>query len=590
MTTKQEWAPAGVAPPARALPGGSSGSGGSASDGTGQTSGGGIDRVNAFDGLFLRAEHLTAIEDYAQALAYAVGQAGGPGVVCGLGLRVQGQTLHAADGLAIDAEGRPLRADGEMTLDLSTVELAAGEYAEVWVSADSWPYGQEAVQGVICDDPCSGGGSRQPYRAEGVRLGFTRKLEGGLLGEPSESRRSWLASRLFAQERTAADGWPGRAGDGVLDRWWRPLPTPSALAGTVPVGVLLAGDSGWIVDTWAVRRDRDATPPTAAWQWRLGMRPWSAFVAQVLQFQDQLGDLLGVDAPASRASATENLLGLLGDISRAVMKSNRSETQDRLNVLLDDVRTGGLGQQVAGAGLVALPALGITELPPAGLLPRFGVGTPEAARDAVHEMLGGASDVRVCTGVLGDVGGFIAAAQHRERIPLGLKGRNAVVDVLWVGESTSDWMAFARRDGIDCGTVVTAPEPETEPVLVSVIDEDVDVDLYRTWRAYLRQPDPDKQPDLAKGAVEVQYPVRTWALPATAEYAAVEKQVGTVDVDVREVILVAVVTDDVRRQLGVIRATALGLRSIGTGTERFQTHSVRGRVEAIVVLISDTGR
>src|SRR3954454_17799551 len=152
MSTTSGFAPDSAATSAS---GGSSGSGSSASDGTGRTSGGEIDRVNAFDGLFLRAEHLKAMQDYARDLAYAVGQAGGPGPVWGLAARVQGQSLHVTDGLAVDAYGRPLRANGEMVLDLSEVELAAGEYPEVWVAWDTWPYGQEAVQGVLCDDPCS---------------------------------------------------------------------------------------------------------------------------------------------------------------------------------------------------------------------------------------------------------------------------------------------------------------------------------------------------------------------------------------------------------------------------------------------------
>ena len=49
------------------------------SDGTGATSGGQINRVNAFDGLFLRAEHLTRMQDYPRELVSALGAAGGPG-------------------------------------------------------------------------------------------------------------------------------------------------------------------------------------------------------------------------------------------------------------------------------------------------------------------------------------------------------------------------------------------------------------------------------------------------------------------------------------------------------------------------------
>ena len=46
---------------------------------------GGIVRLNAFDGLFLRAEHLNATQDYALALALALGTAGGGGPVSSRG-------------------------------------------------------------------------------------------------------------------------------------------------------------------------------------------------------------------------------------------------------------------------------------------------------------------------------------------------------------------------------------------------------------------------------------------------------------------------------------------------------------------------
>ena len=55
----------------------------STASGSMDTAGGAITRLNPADGLFLRAEHLRAMEDYASDLALAVGMAGGPGVVHG---------------------------------------------------------------------------------------------------------------------------------------------------------------------------------------------------------------------------------------------------------------------------------------------------------------------------------------------------------------------------------------------------------------------------------------------------------------------------------------------------------------------------
>ena len=46
--------------------------------GSADTAGGAITRLNPSDGLFLRAEHLRAMEDYASDLALAVGVDGEP--------------------------------------------------------------------------------------------------------------------------------------------------------------------------------------------------------------------------------------------------------------------------------------------------------------------------------------------------------------------------------------------------------------------------------------------------------------------------------------------------------------------------------
>ena len=552
------------------------------SDGTGATSGGQISRVNAFDGLFLRAEHLTRMQDYARELVSALGAAGGSGTVWGYGLTVEGNTLHVAPGLAVDAPGHPLRAHQEMTLDLSGVELAGDQYALVWVARKVWPYGQEPVQGVLCEDPCSGGGSGRPFQAEGVIVGTTTKVEAGLIGGSDERRRNWLASRLFALERLNAGAWPERGGDRVLNRWWGAPATPASLPGEVPLGVLLPGDDGWVVDTWSARRDHDAPPPTGAWQWQLGMRPWNVFVAQILQLQDQLVDALGAGSRASRASATAAMIGKLEDIRELVKTSIKTVTEQRLDDLVKDFRGGELHERFSGPTLVALRAVGIEDLPPAGFLPRFDAVSPESARGVVQEMLGGAADVRVCTGVMGDIGAFISRAQHRERISLEGKGKGAVVDVLWVADADSDWLAFARREEIDCGVV--ARQPDTEAVRVYVVEQRADEALYAEWRRYLARPS-GEHPRLAGDEVELRYPVRTWALPQEPAYLRLVERIRDYDKDELLVELVAIVTEEGRRQLGVGRAGILGVVSGETQLRAHDSYSTIGPVEAIVVLV-----
>jgi hypothetical protein len=336
-----------------------------------------------------------------------------------------------------------------------------------------------------------------------------------------------------------------------------------------------------VLDVWAARRGRDVAPPTAAWQWQLGMRPWNVFVAQVLQFQDQLAELYDIDSPLSRASATQGVISKIDDISALVMSSVKTRTKQRLEELAQEFRGGDLGEQVTGRSLVALRALGIGALPPAGFLPVFGATTAVAAGATVRELLGGAADVRVCTGGMGDVGGFVARAQHRERISLDAKGREAIVDVLWVEDARSDWVAFARREETDCGRVLR--ESSTEPVEVYVVEQRSDDTLYNAWRKYLEKPS-GPLPRLPEHAVELHYPVRTWALPEEREYADLVRRISDLADQQLRIDLVAIVTEDVRRQLGVARATILGLVCTEARTTGHDTVSTLGSVEAIVVL------
>ena len=59
---------------------------------------GGIARLNSTDGLFLRAEHLTAMQDYARELARCAGLAAGSGVVYGYGVSLSGCGTHVRAG------------------------------------------------------------------------------------------------------------------------------------------------------------------------------------------------------------------------------------------------------------------------------------------------------------------------------------------------------------------------------------------------------------------------------------------------------------------------------------------------------------
>ncbi|WP_330334066.1 hypothetical protein OHS33_32900 [Streptomyces sp. NBC_00536] len=449
-------------PPANPAP---TGGGSPASDGTSATAGGGIDRLTAFDGLFLRAEHLNRIQDYARELALAVGEAAGPGVAEGYEVSVRDATLRVGGGLAIAPDGRPLRSQRLITLPLGG--LTPGPNAFWWVEAvpAAWPYGEAPVQGSYCDDPCSGAGTtRSPYSAEGVRIRLTEASEPGLDNRPPDNRRNWLASRLFAAERTAHSPWPHGPGSADLPLTWTP-PGVTGKERGVRLAVLSRAPgaaAAWEVDTWTARRERGAPPPHRYWQSRTGMRPWDVFMAQILQFQCQLAELTAA-ATAPRADLRP-LLEQLARLGRQTFLQSHTKEQlgRELGLLVEGIDAG----RLRGPGAAEAPQpqtlerLGITELPPAGYLPLAPDGGADAlsrasvspaATGRIETFLGPQVDVRYCSCALDDVAQAVEEAQHRDRIPLDRPG---AVDILvpsdGQGRPVTNWVAFVRRQQRFC--------------------------------------------------------------------------------------------------------------------------------------------
>ncbi|MFD5509716.1 hypothetical protein ACFWIB_18315 [Streptomyces sp. NPDC127051] len=424
------------------------------------TADGGIDRLNPFDGLFLRAEHLGRIQDYARELALAVGAAGGPGVVEGYEVSVQDGTLRVGGGLAVSAEGRPLRSQRLVTLPLTGLTPGLDGFWWVEVAPDSRPYGDAPVQGSYCDDPCTGTGTtRRPYVSEGVRIQLVEGAERGLDNQLPASRRNFLASRIFGAERTEHSPWPYGTGRAHLPQSWTPPAASPGRPRTVRIAVLLRDPGrpdGWEVDMWTARRDRAAAPPQRYWQSRLGMRPWDAYTAQILQFQDQLAHVLGAaQPPAADLGPLLEQLALIGE-----EQFLRSHTKDQLGREVARLITGiGEGALIrpaqAGPGPYGLQELGIAELPPAGYLPFTPEPEPEpgqsTAPTGIRALLGPQVDLRYCSCAPADVAQAVQEAQHRDRIrldePVGVDILLPVDD----GEApVGDWVAFVRREQRHC--------------------------------------------------------------------------------------------------------------------------------------------
>lgn len=355
--------------------------------------------LNPLDGLFLRAEHLAAIQDYAAGLSRAVARAGGAGVAYGCTATYSGGTVTVSEGLAIAPTGQPLL----LTTDVSaqTPEPGTAPYLVVQLVPHVEPTGSpEQVYGVLCDDPCAGGETFRPYLADRVRIAF-RQLSLTLPAWTGGQLRSAVASAYFEAERTATPSLlPTSERDpntlAALDSTtWSTGTDPSAPGG-VPVGLLVRVGSDWQLDVWAARRDRMEPPPERGWARRTGRRPRDVFLAQVVQFQAQLVHL-------------------------------------------------GIPTRVrAGLGVPALPD-DFVELPPAGYLP---VDPSTPLTNQVIRLLGPGVDVRFCTARPDEIGLALERARNLDRIRLSaaaVDGRPKVDVIVPGGVPSTQWTTSTAR-------------------------------------------------------------------------------------------------------------------------------------------------
>lgn len=543
--------------------------------------GGGINRLHAFDGLFLRAEHLTRIQDYAGSLAYAAGQAAGHGVVYGFDVsaaKVNDQwRLEVGPGLAINPQGRPLKSEQTATVPLDGLLADPNGYWVVEVIAGETPFGDESVYGLLCDDPCSGGSSMRPFVAEGIRVRLTPRAEDGLNQVSDLQRRGWLASRLFENERRDGGPWltPATAGGTVPPLSTRPWQTgaPPPTGEAVPVAVLLRTANEWEVDAWAVRREIGDPSPQRVWRWRLGMRPWQVFVAQVLQFQDLLTFRQSPRSGLTAAMLQQHVEEQLDYAIARVRERKQKEPLQVLNVLRST-----LAGQVTQAAQVAesLPGLGIDELPPAGYLPISGSASVE---DQVAALLGANVDLRFCRCRPDHVPHAVEEVQHMDRLVLGDPDRPPAIDILVpvpadgeAGPATTayGWVAFVRRRGADCG-----PGPVDEVGVYTVAhDEDVLTSL-----------DEGVIPGSADELATAAYPPRTWAVPPPGAFALLRAAVPGHN----KITLYGLASTDDRLPLAAVRA-ALLLGPLDDNTIDFVLRTAKvpaGGREAIVAVLGN---
>ncbi|HEV2736314.1 MAG TPA: hypothetical protein VGV85_15830, partial [Longimicrobiaceae bacterium] len=448
-----------------------------------------LTRLNYFDGKFLRAEDLSAEQGYLRSLVQLSNQAGGAGVVHGFDTRL-GATgaLELGPGLAIDRAGRVLLLPHPTSVGVAELiersrnpavpagqaakrgsagfggcaEPAAGQppptsvlpaelYLVVLGHAEAL-CGEEDVYGKLCEDACSPDTNRR-FRVEGVVLrAVPVSLDPPTTTSPSLARRhlrSLAASAYYATERARL----GREMSGSRlrsDLWCHPAPVehwPVEAGEGVPLALLsvTGGVTEWL-DAWTARRERMEAPPKKAWAWQMMTRPWEVFLAQVLQFQCQLHDVLTGAPPAGddpcedrrrlleRARAVIERIERRYDAAPAEPAYERAlgarpeylpelaELQQEILVALDEGAPGSARVLVDG---------GIVELPPAGYLP---VVPGREVDEQVRQLLGDGVDLRFCAVRPDYVAHALEEAQHLDRIGLlqGLEdpAKRPEVDVL----------------------------------------------------------------------------------------------------------------------------------------------------------------
>jgi hypothetical protein len=272
--------------------------------------------------------------------------------------------------------------------------------------------------------------------------------------------RNRVASWYFEQERLAGDPRIAasdrdpdarQAGPITGVNWAAPTgPAP----GPVGIGLLLRTATGFVVDVWAARRDRVQTPPETGWMGRLAMRPWQVFIAQLLQFQDQLGsawpDPGGPAKPGLPVgmSVRADVSNQLTEALRLMQTRKLREPTDLLESALAVLR----GDKPA-ASVTSLIDLGFEDLPPAGYLPAQRAGLVDQLRmlflpDAALLF----NEYRADTIVE-----LVARAQHADWIPLTREGGGTwpprieimvpVPEPFTSGndlQTTRSWVAFRR--------------------------------------------------------------------------------------------------------------------------------------------------
>lgn len=432
--------------------------------------------LNYYDGRFLRADDLNLERRAQRTYVEYSNRAAGPGVVHGfdLSLAEGGGKLKLTGGLAVDPQGRVLFLPGSVEAKVTDLVAAASKKTtpaltkasgpgagfapcEVATATDTVPTvagsqlwlvclaqaeglcGNAEVFGRLCADACVTATDR-PYVLDGVVLLLTPLS----LDLPTSQAvtlttvhlRSRVASAYFAQEWAAGGSLLSAAG--LASAVWC-HGAPATVGEVLPIGVLeWKGTGAGFLDEWTARRELMETPARRYWAGRMELRPWPVFLAQVLQFQCQLSEVLGappipLGLPPEGCEEAHQLLGesttMMGqlvELLKAASPVTTTETAPGSKSQVPDVEAFAkkVAAVVAAGGAGQPPRIlvdgGIVELPAAGYLPVDPAATLSVLQQ-VQRFMGAGVDLRVCAVRRDQIAHELERAQHMDRISL-LKG------------------------------------------------------------------------------------------------------------------------------------------------------------------------
>lgn len=446
-----------------------------------------LTRLHYFDGRFLRADDLAQEQAYHRLRVHLANQAGGWGVVHGLDVEVEGDQLTVLPGLGVTPAGEFVMAVGEVSARLSellavakpapTTGSGAAGFApctepttapvtttvgdglvvyELTAGPIDALCGNEPVHGKLCELACV-----SDARHSQVRDGLVLRLRPIALPLPQSPLygtahlRNRVASAYFARERSAVPHLLNP--QGLRGPVWCG-PASIGTANELVLGVLVReGQTLKSLDIWTGRRERMETQARAYWQGRMAMRPWNAFLAQILQFQCQLSAGLGADidlgAPADPCDALRDALDRTRREIRTLHKQYADSAKQMVERLggrvtktdatwmVNETQSSVAHLQALDAALAKLDvgvgkqhpsrwllAKGFGELPPAGYLP---VAASQPVAEQLARWFGEGVRLHLRAAPFDALPHLLEEAQHMNRISLtkGIDNPQALEDV-----------------------------------------------------------------------------------------------------------------------------------------------------------------